>query len=439
MLTRRAGEAREERRRALSRLDDSAWVHRATPRQLPRALYCLFVGLGATLTTAQVLVLPDILGARGFGIAVISISISQGMAIAGDFGFGRLSDDTSRPQGERNRFRTLSFASVSMTVAVTVVASVVVAVVSDSTLPFACALGAMTAWLLYPVQLRAQVAESYTDEVGAAYRHFLWQNGTKAGLIAGALITRDPVGCVAGGLVAALVIALPQRPVLSATRQLFALWRVWLPALLSVTAPFVLIWSDTYFVTIAHGIAVGGGYVLIYRILGAVSYLYLPLGSVLLSRLNRQDRRAAWFVPAVSLCLTIPTLLVLSIGLLNIGREVFPGIPLDFQVLLPLTIMNVLASLSYFAGTVLAAYGSFSTIVRCSLIGAAIAIAGHLLFTLHRGLAVAAYVSLVSVGTAALLQVAAAVNARRRGAPLPVATTVDSAVIEESGRALPGL
>lgn len=414
------------RPRASLFVEDATWtLAAAVSRRLPGWLYCLFVGVGLLLTAGQIFVLALRLDPEGFGTVAIGISLTQGLFAFGDLGLGRLADNTSRQKGERDHLRTLSFAAASAVVlgTVAVVAAAAAHVYGSTTLAVCCVLGVVTAWDLYPTQLRAQASEGYGDEVGAARRHFLWQNGPKLGLIVGALVTRDPIGCMLGGLTAAIVVSRPRIPPVHLVAEISSLWRSWLPALASVAAPFILVWSDTYFVAISHGIANSAGYVLIYRILSGVSYLYLPFGSLLLSRLNKGDHRAAWTVPLASLSITVPVLIFLAIALSRFGHRFFPDMPLDSAVVVPLVALNVFANVSHLAGTTLAAAGRFPSIMRCNLAGAAVAVAGHLLFTLKGSLPVAATVALAGVATAAVLQLLGARRLLAHGAFRPGQTS----------------
>lgn len=394
---------------------DDFWDLAARPRRLSTTRYCAYVGLGAVLTAGQLLVLPRVLGARGFGAVALGISLTQAVFAFGDLGLGRMSDDTSRPKRQRDHLRTLSFAAASASLVATLLVAAVAMVAGWRLLGLVCALGALTAWELYPMQLRAQASEGYGDELEAARRHCLWQNGPKLGLIVGALVTREPVGAMLGGALLAILVSRPKLPSVGAAKGIAPRWRSWLPALLSVAAPFALTWSDTYFVAIRHGVAVTAGYVLVYRVLAAVSYLYLPFGSVLLSRLNRGDRRATWFVPVLSLLVTLPSLLILASGFTQFGRRLFPDIPLELAVVTPLVVMNLFANLSHLMGTTLAALGSFTTILWSNVAGAVVAIAGHLLFSLRGSLRTAAIVSLLGMAITALAQLIGARRALREG------------------------
>ncbi len=389
-------------------VDDDWWTFPSHPQRLSISLYCTYVGLGLVLTAGQFVALPLGLGPEAFGIVAIGISLTQGLFSFGDLGLGRMSDDTSRSRRERDHLRTLSYAAASIMLAVIAVFAVAVSLVGFPVLAASCLLGAATAWVLYPLQLRAQASEAYGDEVEAARRHFLWQNAPKLGLIGGAFLTGHAVGTMLGGAVAAILIFSPKLPALRMIRDIVSGWRAWSPALVSVAAPFVLGWSDTYFVAFSHGVTTVAGYVLVYRILSSVNYLYLPFSSVLLSRLNRNDTRAPLAVTGLSLAITLPTLILLATGLVRFGPEVFPDIPFDFGVLLPLLSMNVCANVSYLAGTTLAAHGAFSRIIVANVAGAIVAVGGHLLFTLNGAVTTAAIVSFAGMATSALLQTVAA-------------------------------
>ena len=380
------------------------WLPAATARRVGAWLYLVVVGAGLVLTAAQVLVLPRLLGAVGFGIAAIAISVTQGFFGFGDLGLGRLSDDTSLPHEERARLRTLSFAVASMLLVAMAVLGGTLALLTRSVLIVSCLLAAATAWCLCRTQLRAQAHEAEGDEVGGSILHFVWQNAPKVGLLAGAAVARTPVGSMMGGLLVAAVVS-PPRPVsLRVGLEVLGLWRRWLPAFLSVAAPFVIGWSDMYFVAAHNGLAAAAGYAIVYRVLGGVSYLYLPFGSILLSRLNRGEGRAAWAVPLASLAITIPSLLVLWVGLVKVGSTAFPNVHLELDVVAPLVLMYAAANLSYLVGTTLAARGRFRAILAANVIGAVVALTGHALFTLRMSVVAAALVSMTATLATAALQ-----------------------------------
>lgn len=405
-----AGEAWRRLRRVASGhvINDDWWTLSSGPRHLSASLYCTYAALGLALTVGQFFTLPRGLGAEAFGTVAIGISLTQGLFSFGDLGIGRMADDTSRPRAERNHLRTLSYTAASITLTGMALVAVAISFVGYPVLAGSCLLGAAAAWTLYPLQLRAQASEGYGDEVGAARQHFLWQNAPKLGLISGAFITGHAVGTMLGGLLAAVVVLPPKLPALRMVREIISEWRAWSPVLVSVAAPFILAWSDTYFVAIGHGVTTVAGYVLVYRILSVVSYFYLPFSSVLLSRLNRNDTRAPWSVTALSLAITLPTLVLLAVGLVRFGPAIFPDIPFNFGILAPLLLTNVCSNISHLAGTTLAAYGAFTRIIVANLAGAIVAVAGHLLFTLDGPVIMAAIVSLAGMATSALLQSIAA-------------------------------
>lgn len=391
------------------------WMTEAVHRKLSVLQYLVFVAGGVALTAAQVLVLPRVLGAAGFGMAVISISVTQGVQAFGDLGFGRLSDDTLRPKPDRDHLRTLSLSTALTLTLGLVMVGAPVATVTGGVLIWASLIGASTAAVLYGTQLMAQAYEAGGDELGGALRHFVWQNGPKVGLIAGALLTRSAIGCMAGGMLSAAIVSPPRLCSLRFVREVPALWRRWLPAFAVIVSPFVLTWADTYFVAAHLGLSSAAEYVVIYRILGGVTYLYLPFGSVLLSRWNRGEHRASWIIPMFSIAIIVPTLFLLGAGLRLLGPHVYPDLHLNFGLILPLALMYVLADISYLSGTSLVALGRFSDALIANVTGATVAIVGHVVFTLHSGLVTtAAWVSLTAVGITATIGTAAVVRAVRR-------------------------
>ena len=389
----------------------------ATPSRLGRRSYLAVVATGVVLTLAQLVVLPRFLSAEDFGVVVIAVSVVQGFFQFADLGFARLSDDASAGRAQRDHLRMLSLAASTIALLVVAAAGAALFAMTGAVLGLYVGIAAATAWVLYPTQLRAQASEARGDEVGSAVRHLLWQNVPKLGLVAGAVVTRTAAGCVVGALVVACLVSAPKVCSLRPAREIASLWRRWVPALLAIVAPFVTSWSDTYFVAGRHGLAVAAGYALVYRILAAVSYLYLPFGSLLLTRWNRGEHEAAATVTLSALALCVPVLAGLGGAIVAWSGEFFPGITISPSIVLPLVAMNVFAVVSYLVGTTLAALGRFHEVFVANLAGAAVALGGHLLFTTRMSLAVAARVSCAAMAVAASVQLALAVSAfRARGA-----------------------
>lgn len=395
------------------------WAVTTKARRLSAKQYLLIVAAGVALTAAQVLALPPLLGAKGFAVVILGISATQAFFNFGDLGFGRLGDNTLVSKGERDHFRTLSMVTGSLVLTLTMVVCAIAMTVDASPVFLALPIGAATAFELFFTQLRAQTFESLGDEVGGALRHFIWQNMPKLGLIAGAVVTRSAIGSMLAGLAVAVVVSPPKICSSRYLGEVPRLWNQWCPSLLSVVAPFTLAWADTYFVAIHNGLVATAGYALTYRVLGGVTYLYLPFGSVLLSRLNAGDKRAAWRVPFFSVLVTTPVLVLLGAGIGLAGPRILEHTDLDHGLVLPLAGMYVFANLSFLIGTSLFAYGRYRAVLVSNTAGAAVAVTGHLLFTIRSSPVVAARVSLAGVATTAVLQCAFAwreVRSRPTGA-----------------------
>lgn len=380
------------------------WAADTRPRHLSTKQYLLVVGAGMALTAGQLLVLPRVLGAKDFAVAVLGISAMQAFFVFGDLGFGRLSDNTLLPKEQRDHLRTLSLVTAGFMLVLGSAVCAVAMTFNPSPVLLALPLGAATAVELYSTQLRAQAFEAQGDEVGGALRHFLWQNMPKVGLIAGALLTRSAIGSMLAGLAVAVATSPPKACSLPSWDEIPRLWKQWLPTFLSVVAPFILTWADTYFVAIHNGLVSTASYALIYRVLGAVTYLYLPFGSVLLSRLNVGDHRAAWTVPLLSVLVTVPALACLCVAVGILGPQLLEEAYFDRGLILPLALMYLFANLGYLFGTHLYGLGRFRDVLVANSVGAALAIGGHLVFTIRSTPIVAARVSLASITATAALQ-----------------------------------
>src|SRR5581483_11683324 len=163
---------------------------------------------------------------------------------------------------------------------------------SSRQLPLVCGLCALTAYVLVPLKLAAGAAEAGGDEVSAARFHFIWQNIPKVGLVAGALIGRDPVTMAAGGLAAAAVFGRPRRGHLDLSDGIRRTGRTLTPAWFSVLAAFLVSYGGTYSIGVVSGLAAAGRYDFDYRVFLATTYLYYPFASILTARINRGDRDA---------------------------------------------------------------------------------------------------------------------------------------------------
>jgi hypothetical protein len=374
-------------------------------RQLSRRQYGLVVGGGAALTALQLFALPRALGQRGFGIAVIGISVTQAVFALADLGFARLADDSTRTTDERNAFRSAAMFTTSLVVLIGLVVCGVLRLAHvGGVIPAVAAASAVTAYLLTPIQLAAGAAEARGDEVGAATYHVVWQNLPKVGLVLGAVITRTPLGGAVGGLLASAALGRPRLGSVDHSRRLGKTARALRPAWLSSLSAFLISWGGTYSIGAVRGLAAAGRYDFDYRVLSGASYLYYPMGSVLTARINVRRREAVREVTVRTVALVCVSQAAAITGVLLFQKQVVGIAPLGLSVLIVLAGVVLLTTVSYLMGATLIAYGRLWATVTAAVAAAVVALVGHVTITPATGPIGAASVSAASMALAAAMQ-----------------------------------
>lgn len=375
------------------------------PTRMDKRLYAATVFCGLGLAAAQLFVLPRLLSPSEFGIVIIAISLTQAGFGMGDFALSFASQST-RLDGYRRAALRESALSLATLVTVTGALGIVVStkLVPSSQIRISLALGVLTVLVLEGSVQRARSCEQAGDERAAALENFCWQNAPKAGLLIGAAVGRSPISCLAGGLLSSLVVGRPALPRLS--YRVFSVlkeWRVWAPALVSVTAVFAVTWGDTYMVASQLGFAAAAGYEATYRVMSSVTYLFQPWNSILLARLNVGDSGALRPVLLRSLALTVFGLGIVTSIMYTVADSLFPGLPLSFGALGPLAVLFLLSNVTGLLGYALIARGKFGANVAANGAALLVAVAGHGLFTRNGGATTAATVSACSVAAASVV------------------------------------
>lgn len=382
-------------------------------------LYTVVVLCGLGLAAGQILLLPRLLGSAEFGVAIIGFSLTQAGLSVGDLALSFTSQSTTLPGARRAEYREAALLVATILVGAAALITLIVGQFHGrSSILMAAALGLLSALVLEGSLLRARSYEQAGDEKRAAAENLCWQNAPKFGLLVGAAIGRSPVACLAGGLLCSLAVGRPLLPRPSVrVRSVLRDWRRWGPALLSVVAVFAVTWGDTYVVAAHLGLAAAAGYETTYRAMSSVTYLFQPWNSVMLSRLNAGVANSVGPILALSLAITAAGLAVLTILIRVEARRLFPGLPVVFGALGPLTLLFLFANVSYLLGNVLVSRGQFGVTVLANCVALVVAVVGHTLFTSKGAATTAAVVSASSGGAAALVCCVAVVLGRRAPAP----------------------
>lgn len=386
---------------------------RRTHLSLPR--YGALLSAGLALTGLQLLLLPRWLTAFDFGLVVLSVSVTQAILQFGDLGLSRLSIDSGRPADEQASLRIHGQALTIMTVGafLGVLSALWFLTRAHSVLLLALALGALAAVAVSGDKYRAALNEVAGDEAGAANHNFLWTNASKAGLIAGAVFVHAAVPILAAGTLTGAALCAPYWAPLRRALPVVKAYRLWALPVASVLSPFVIGWADTYFLTAHLGIASGGSYQALYRLLAVTTYLYLPWGSVVSSRVNARETRPLLRPTLMALGATAAGLAVATAFAVVVAPWFFPNFRLPLAALPSLLALNLLSPLSYCFGTALYARANVLAIASANVAGMVLVLVGHTLFTLHGTPATAATVSLAGMAVATAGQMWAYLRAGR--------------------------
>ena len=370
--------------------------------------YSALTGAGLALTAVQVLLMPRWLSARQFGLVVLSISATQAVLQLGDLGLvRRCIDRTLSPENRAQlRRQACSLTLLSTTGVLLVTAALWPLVgVSQRQVLLVVALGALAAQMVAADKFRAAQAEVAGDEVVSAGLNFLWTNAPKIGLLLGLLFFRSALAVAAAAVAVAWLLSAPVLPRyqdgLAALRRV-GLWGVPFAAIIS---SFVLMWADTYFLSARLGVAGAGAYEALYRIMGACTYGFLPLVSVLTSRVSVAAERPLARPLVLALAVTVAGLAGSTAFVLILGPSFFPSLDLPTEAIPGLVAFYLLLPVSYCFGSALYVRARARSVTSVTALSAVVALAGHTIFTLRGGPAAAAAVTATAMGVAVLGQV----------------------------------
>lgn len=332
-------------------------AHPRVARALRRSAFVWLI-LGLALGVAQSLAMPYFLiPAQLVGVSVAMSAIQFGLALF-DLGTGLTASDT-RLGIDRRRDARASGLSLSWLVALLSFLLVIAAYSADwldESFVEYFGLGFLTAAVLMSVRFKALDEESLGRTGGALGWHFAWQNAPKFGLIVGAAIWSSAMGA----LIAQLFISLPLsvRAMVTIRPRLPRIKLSHVGSAATVAASIGLAWADTYVLFGVVGQSEAGAYQATYRVATSLSYLYIPMGSAVVSAINagryRQARRlgllGGWVLVVAGFA-CIPVLGLLQRRVWGVDYE------LPTTVTMLLLASSLMAGLSYISGLALAAWG----------------------------------------------------------------------------------
>ena len=377
--------------------------------RLSMARYIALTGGGLALAVLQLAVMPRWLSAHQFGLVVLAISATQGISQLGDLGLARVAIDASRPPSERAALRLQGRALTLLTTTVLVLVIAVLGfVLSAAQRPAlgAVALGGVAALMVVTDKYRAARQEVAGDEVGAAGLNFLWTNAPKVGLLVGLLFVRSATLITLVSVVVAALLCAPQWPGYRPAREALARLDLWVVPFVAIAGSFLLTWSDTYFLSAHLGVSEAAGYEALYRILGVSTYGFLPWVSVLTSRVSVREDRPVLGPLLRALAATAVGLTGATTFVLLFGDTFFARVGLPLEAIPPLVIFYLLLPVSYCLGSALYVRARVTAVTWATAASAAVAVAGHVLFTLRGGPVEAAAVAAAAMAVAVIAQAA---------------------------------
>jgi hypothetical protein len=371
------------------------------PTQASRSLYLVLVLSGGLLSVAQVAVLPVLLDVRGFAVVLLTISATQGSVLLSDLGFITAAFNVTASAEERAGSRHTSYAVACCVISACCAALAVYAILVDTTVPVAIALGCLCGAPLMRSRLKASECELAGDEVGALKHGWRWQNAPKIGMLL-ACVFRDPLWVALGGLVSSAMICGLPRPELHALRARTSEW-MRVPARLNlVGSPFLVAWADSFFLARISGLTALGVYGFAFRIVFASSYLYGPMLSLNNAR-SRQDPRLAvkGVVRVALLCCPVLPLLALVV---HTSQPMLQGRGVGWVPLGLLSISSLCLAMSDSVGRVLIQWGGERLATMASFTAAMTTIAVSVALIPGLGILGAAIASLSGNAVAAAIQ-----------------------------------
>ena len=388
-------------------------AHTFRPTKLTFKVYCAILVLTASLAASQILILPWAMTPADFALVILAISVTQAFQQAGDFGFGNASFRSDVAPEVRTNLRESALLTSTVSWCLAMLICIGGSVVFGAQLMIFAA-ACTTGWLLTTSKMRASSAIQHLDERRAATENLVWQNAPKLGLVSGSFF-----GATVSVALGALAAAGLGRPRLPSSRGLAGVlksqWRLWVPGLGLVVSAFLMAWAETYVLTIASDLVSVAQYQAVVRPMTGLTYVYLPLVSLLQVALNARDFGRA--LKILSLALAAVCLAAGTLGLLLVFYGSLVWGDFDFPVALVALVAGstVACALSAFAGNFLIVFGHQGVAAVSTALGAATLMVLSAILVQPYGIKGAALASLSAWSLVALLQVSFALQLYIRG------------------------
>ena len=319
-----------------------------TRRLLTSRQYLGFVAITSGLAVAQFYFLPRNLGPTQFATAVLALSVIQGAQQLGDFGAHNASLRAGLPRADRIQLRESAVLLSTVTCLIGILTGVVVGL-SGSPFGYLVALACGTALLLAPSKAHSSGAIQLGDERAATMHNLVWQNASKFGSIVGSF-GGTALLSILGALINATLLYRPALPRFVAWAVLKAHARVILPGLALSVSAFFMMWIDTYTLSSVTGLADAGQYQAVVRPLTGITYLYLPVISLIQAAHNagllQRERR----LMVVASMLGVGGSFGIAVGLYLVGERIWPAFDFAPEVVAACGAAAGLAALSAVVG-----------------------------------------------------------------------------------------
>ncbi|MGE4008736.1 MAG: hypothetical protein AB7F12_22740 [Pseudonocardia sp.] len=252
---------------------------------------------------------------------------------------------------------------VSGMLAATVASITVSGVALLAVLAFVCAL------LVVGDKARGSAAVHLGDEVRATRNNTSWQNSPKLGSIIGSF-GHSALLTMAGAAVSAALFSRPAFPNAIDLRWVRKTARFWGPGLAVAATAFIATWAETYVLSISAPIASVGQYQAVVRPLTGVTYLYLPVVSLIQAASNsgRWSRARKLTAAGISIGFTGSTLV--GLAMFFFGRQIWPDFDFRTDVIVFAAVASFGMCISALLGTHLLLLGKHVAAATNSAIGA---------------------------------------------------------------------
>lgn len=319
-----------------------------TRRSLTSRLYLSFVAVTGGLAVAQFYFLPRNLGPTEFATAALALSIIQASQQLGDLGAHNASLRVSLPREERIQLRESALFLSSVVCLAGVIIGIVLGLTGTG-FGYVVALACATALMLAPSKTHSSGAIQLGDELGATKHNLIWQNAPKLGSVIGSF-GGTALTSILGAFLNAVLLYRPALPRFVAWRVLRSHTALIVPGFALSLSAFLMAWTDTYALSVVTGLADAGQYQAVVRPLTGITYLYLPVISLIQAAHNaglvRRERR---LMGAAGL-LGVVGSLGIALGLYLFGQRIWPEFDFALGVLTTCGAAAALASVSAVIG-----------------------------------------------------------------------------------------